>query len=99
MDWKREIGIAHLVKQKVAQVDTACLWPHPLPEVAASDTDLISLEAHLGVSLDPKLRTFLLHADGWRSFYQSVDVFGLNDFRGGERKHRAEILLETLEDI
>jgi hypothetical protein len=98
VDWKREIAIAHLVKQKVAEVDTAGLWLHPFPGVAASETDVISLEALLGVSLDSKLREFLLHANGWRSLLHSIDVFSVEDFRDGERKHRADELLESLED-
>lgn len=98
MDWKREIAVAHLVKQKVAEVDAAALWLHPFPEVAASETDIIALEKFLGTPLDSKLRSFLLHANGWRSLFHSIDVFSVSDFRDGERKHRAEDILESLED-
>lgn len=98
MDWKREIAIANLVKQKVAEVDTAGFWLHPFPEVAASETDVTALEALLGTSLDSNLRAFLLHANGWQSFYQSTDIFSVADFRGGRRKDRADELLESLED-
>lgn len=98
MDWKREIAIAHLVKQKVAEVDTAGLWLHPFPAVAANEADVMALESFLGAGLNSKLRAFLLHANGWPSFLHSIDVFSVSDFANGERKSRAEVLLESLGD-
>lgn len=99
MDWKRELVIAHLVKQKVAEVDLDHLWENTLPEVAASEEQLRSLEARLGYKLDPQHREFLLHANGWRAFEQRIDVFGVDDFVGGPRAARAIALIDSLEDI
>lgn len=99
MDWKRELVIAHLVKQKVAEVDVDHLWESTLPEVAASPDQLRVLEARLGYALDPQYREFLLHANGWRAFEQRVDIFGAEDFLGGPRAVRAIALIESLEPL
>lgn len=48
MDWKRELVIVHFVKQKIAEVDVDRLWENTLPEVAATEEQLRSLEARLG---------------------------------------------------
>lgn len=99
LDWKRELAIAHLVKQKIAEVDVDRLWVNTLPEVATSPEALRSLEAQLGYGLDPQHREFLLHANGWRAFMQYVDVFGVDDFLGGARASRAASLIDSLEDL
>lgn len=99
MDWKRELVIAHLVKQKIAEVDVDHVWENTLPEVAASEDRLRSLEARLGYALDLQHRAFLLHANGWRAFMQYVDVFGADDFEGGPRAARAIELIESLEPL
>ncbi|MBR8657004.1 SMI1/KNR4 family protein [Achromobacter sp. Marseille-Q0513] len=99
MDWKRELVIAHLVKQKVAEVDIYHLWDNTLPELAASEDRLISLEKRLGYALDSQHRAFLLHANGWRAFSQHIDVFGADDFEGGPLAARAIALIESLEPL
>ena len=99
MDWKRELLIAHLVKQKVAEVDVDSLWENTLPGVAATFDHIRTLEAQLGYSLDPQHQEFLLHANGWRAFQQDIDVFGLEDFLGGLRAERASVLVDTLDPL
>ncbi len=99
MDWKRELVIAHLVKQKVAEVDVDHLWENTLPGVAASQDQLRFLEARLGYALDPQHREFMLHADGWQAFRQHVDIFSVDDFGGGPRAVRAAGLIESLEPL
>lgn len=99
LDWKRELVIAHLVKQKIAGVDGEGLWENTLPEIAASEEEVKELEARLGYELDAQHRDFLLHANGWRAFKNNVDVFGASDFTGGPRAVRAAELIETLEPL
>nr|WP_051126378.1 SMI1/KNR4 family protein [Pandoraea sp. SD6-2] len=91
--------IAHLVKQKIAEVDVAHLWENTLPELAASEDQLQSLEARMGYALDLRHREFLLHANGWRAFMQHIDVFGADDLEGGPRATRAVALIESLEPL
>ena len=99
MDWKRELVIAHLVKQKIADVDVDGLWENTLPEVAATEEQLQALEGRMGYGLDPQHRAFLRHSNGWRAFKQRVDVFGIDDFVGGPRAARAAALVESLEPL
>jgi hypothetical protein len=99
MDWKRELVIAQLVKQKIPEVDVDQLWENTLPEVAASEAQLHALEERLDHPLDPQYRAFLLHANGWRAFMQYMDVFGVGDFEGCPRAERANELIASLEPI
>jgi hypothetical protein len=96
-DWKQRIGVMALVKQKLAEVDTEGLWEHHLPRVAASEERLREVEEHLGEPLDPSLRGFLRHADGWPSFFQTVDLFGSDDFLGSDLFRHAQEMLGFLE--
>lgn len=99
MDWQRELVIAHLVKQKIAEVDVKGLWENTLPGVAVPEEQIRALEARIASALDPQYRKFLLHANGWRAFMQGIDVFSLEDFRGGTRAERAVELVESLEPL
>jgi len=99
LDWKRELVIAHLVKQKVAEVDEHGLWENTLPEVAASEEELRLLEARLGYKPDQKYREFLQHANGWQCFVNNIDIFGVNDFTGGAKADRATRLIDALEPL
>lgn len=99
MDWVKEIAIAVLVKRKVAEADVEHIWDHGSPGVAAIEREICDAEARLGFSLDAEHRAFLLHANGWDWFFQSVDVFGASDFLEGPRCQRAEELLKSLESL
>lgn len=99
MNWERELAVAHLVKQKIAEVDIDGLWENTLPEVAALEAHLQTLEVQLGYELDRQHRAFLLQASGWRAFMQDVDVLGIDDFMGGLRTERATVLIESLEPL
>lgn len=98
-DWKKQIGIAYLVKQRVAELDVEGLWPFHMPEVAASEESLVELEQSLGFSLDPLFRRFLCYANGWRGLFQSNCVFGVSDYDGSSEFKRATELLNTLEPL
>ncbi|MFZ6732427.1 SMI1/KNR4 family protein [Undibacterium sp. Ji42W] len=56
------------------------MWEYPFPEVAASIEQIESVEKVLGFSLDSELRQFLLLANGWHSFFQTIDVFSAEDW-------------------
>lgn len=99
MDWKRELVIAHLIKQKIAEVDVDGLWKNTLPEVAASEEEIAAVEIALGYSIDSQYREFLLHANGWKAFEQNIDIFGVDDLVGGLRAHRATELIESMAPI
>jgi len=98
-DWRKQIAIAHLVKQQVAELDVDGLWPHHFPEVAASQEKIERVEEILGECLDARYREFLLFADGWKGFYHSVDLFGTDDLVGGLRLEIAKSLIEALQPL
>jgi hypothetical protein len=99
MDWKKEIAVMVYVKQLLAEVDVKHLWPHHLPAVAASGEDLRRVERHLGFKLDAQYAAFLLHANGWRGFYQTVDLFGTNDLLGNDLMSYAVGMLGVIEPL
>jgi hypothetical protein len=86
------------VKQAIAEADRKGLWPHHLPGVAATEAQLLEVEARLGEHLQPSHRAFLATAGGWRGFFQTIDLFGPEDFRGSSRWMRAQQLLRYIED-
>ncbi|WP_166882610.1 SMI1/KNR4 family protein [Massilia mucilaginosa] len=99
MDWMRQIVIAHMVKQKIAEVAPDGLWQHGFPEIAASNEDIQEAELILGIELDAGYKEFLRHANGWNSFFQAIDVFGIADLLGGKKQERANEILESLENL
>jgi hypothetical protein len=99
IDWKKEIAVAHLVKQRVAEVDRNHLWEYHLPELAATEEAISAAERTLGFRLDDEHRAFLGHANGWKAFMHYSDAFGVGDLLSGPRYQRAMDLLESLEPL
>lgn len=98
--WKQRIGELILIKQRIADVDREGIWPHKLPRVAATESQLREVERHLGEPLDPDHRTFLKCAGGWPAFFQTVDLFGPEELLGRERfRHAMEMLSYVEEDV
>lgn len=96
-DWKKEIAVMVYVKQALADVDKAQLWPHHFPSVAASDEQIAEAERHLGFPLDEHYAEFLRHANGWRGFYQAVDLFGTRDLLDSDLMKYARSLLDSID--
>jgi len=98
MDWRRRIVELVLVKQKLYEVDSEQLWEYRLPSIAATEEQLLAVEARIGEPLDPAYRAFLACAGGWSAFFQSVDLFGPEDLLGGPRFVHGTEMLGFLED-
>ncbi|MET1081303.1 MAG: SMI1/KNR4 family protein [Pseudomonas sp.] len=98
MNWVQEISILVLVKQALAEVDKNGLYPYSLPSVGASSEQLVEVASLLGFQLDSKYSDFLMSADGWNGFFQTVDLFGSKDLCGGEKMQLAFNLLGELSD-
>jgi len=95
-DWRKVIGILIFVHDQIRDLDSETLWGNELPRVAATESALAVAEFQLGSRLHASYRAFLLHADGWRGFYQWVDLFGTPEL-AGEPMLRALRQLERLE--
>lgn len=98
IDWKKEISILVYVKQVLSELDKDHLWQHHLPEVAATDDEIRNAEDYLGFHLDNRYVEFLRHANGWRSFYQSLDLFGTSDLLGSEAMHYANLMCDSIDE-
>jgi hypothetical protein len=98
MNWPAQIVRMVKVKEALAAADKQHLWGRHLPEVGASEEQLEAVERKLGKALDPHYREFLKFANGWRSFYQNVDLFGTAELVGGEKIDYARRLLTATPD-
>lgn len=92
-DWKAEIAIAYCVQQEKQELDTDNLWDYYLPFVASDEAQIADAEHKLGFTIDPSYSRFLRHANGWRDFFQSVDLFGTSELVGGYLMDHANSML------
>lgn len=97
MDWAKEIADMAFVKSEIAKADQQKIWPYSLPRVATQPQRIADVEGQLGFLLDKDYKEFLLHADGWPAFYQSVDLFGTPELLGKERMQLAQHMLRQIE--
>lgn len=97
MDWPSEIVKGVLVHQRLAALDTRGIWKYPLPDVAASEDEIAATEQKLGYGLDQGYRQFLRYANGWRSFYQDVDILGTTGLVGGPVMDAARLQLAAVD--
>jgi hypothetical protein len=95
VDWKDEIVRLVYIKQQIAELDQAGLYPHRLPSVAATHTQIHECQTFLGFALDPDYVRFLLCANGWDGFLQDMDLFGTMDLMGSARYHNASVILDV----
>ncbi|MGH8777286.1 MAG: SMI1/KNR4 family protein [Jiangellaceae bacterium] len=98
-DWRPEIVRMIQIKQAIAEADTEGVWEFHLPKVAATPEELTAVEHGLGFRFDAGYREFLGYANGWPSFFQSVDLFGVDDLAGGPRMDVARQVLEAIEPV
>jgi hypothetical protein len=96
-DWRPAIVRMVEIKQAIYEADTDGLWEYHLPKVAATEDEIAAVEARLGIRLDPQYREFLRYANGWPSFYQSVDLFGTEDLAGGPMMDHVNEMLDVIE--
>ena len=99
MDWRLDIVTAVAVQQACMRVDVDELWEYSLPELRASEQEIADAEKRLGFRLPEQYRSFLLYANGWRCFYQDVNIFGTGELLGGELHEQAEELLEVAKEV
>jgi hypothetical protein len=97
-DWKKEIAVGWLVKQAMMELDKHKVFPYHLPEVAASESQILEAERQIGHTLDASYKAFLRHANGWQSFWQTSDLFGTDDLIRGKRKDNGEFSLSMLDE-
>ncbi len=80
-NWKGHISTMVAMKQKLMKQDVEQIWPHHFPEVGANEAEICLVEKKIGYKLDQKYRDFLRYANGWKGFYQTVDLFGTEQLK------------------
>jgi hypothetical protein len=98
-DWRPDIVRLVEIKQAIDDADVERLWEFHLPKVAASEEELRDAEVALGTRLDPQYREFLGYADGWPSFFHTIDLFGTDDLAGSGRLDIANQKLDAVEPV
>lgn len=97
-EWQDKIAVMIYIKQAIMKLDVNNLWSHDLPEIAASEEELQKTERILGYRLDNYYRDFLKSANGWKEFYQTVNLFGTKELSGSKIMKYALSLLEAVDD-
>lgn len=97
-DFRIAIGAAWQIKQEMMEWDLKHIWPYHLPELAATNDQIRLVESQLGYPIDTRYKAFLLCANGWPGFYQTVDLFGTKDLVEGDRKENSEVMLSLIAD-
>lgn len=75
---KKDIAVLVNVRNKLMEADKQGLWEYHFPEVAATHEEVMEVEGKLNLTLGEEYETFLLCANGWKCFFQMVDLFGTN---------------------
>lgn len=73
------------VKQLVEETNPG-FWPHHYPEVGASPEVIDHIESVLERKLPWSYRQFLLHANGWKGFFQTVDLLSCEQLVGSSHR-------------
>ncbi|MDM5186394.1 SMI1/KNR4 family protein [Bacillus sp. DX4.1] len=103
INWNDHIAIMVAVKQELMNQelmnqDVEHIWPHHFPDVGADEADICLVEKKIGYKLDQKYRDFLKYANGWKGFYQTVDLLGTEQFKTTTRMHYTKKLLNAIEE-
>lgn len=103
--WKERLVEMLMVRNELYKADKGQLWEYHYPEVAAESSEILLAQEKLQIKLSQDYIDFLLCANGWKCFYQLVDLFGTKDFEA-ENMSLAKTLLnieleydESLNDI
>lgn len=78
--WKERLVAMLMVRNELYQADKEQLWEYYYPEVAAEMSEIVFSQEKLQIKLSEEYIDFLLCANGWKCFYQLVDLFGTKDF-------------------
>lgn len=90
--WKERLVKLLMIRDELYKADKERLWKYYYPEVAAEMNEILLAQKRLKVKLSQDYIDFLLCANGWKCFYQLVDLFGTKDFET-ENMSRAKAFL------
>lgn len=96
-EWKERIEEMRAVRDELYQADREQMWEYYHPEGAAERSEILSAQEKLQINLSQDYIDFLLCANGWKCFYQLVDLFGTKDFDSEIMSYARELLNVELE--
>ncbi|MDW8801450.1 SMI1/KNR4 family protein [Clostridium sp. A1-XYC3] len=96
MNWKDKIKKLIVIKKELIKLDTEGLWDFYEPEDAGSEKELGAVEEYLKYELDKEYKDFLRCANGWKSIFQSIDLFGTNELIASKEIYDTDMLMTTL---
>ena len=85
------------VRDKMMEIDTKQMWEYHFPEIACNESEIERVQEYIGFKLDNEYVSFLLCANGWKCFYQMVDLFGTKDLVSDKMKIAEDYLQAELE--
>ncbi len=91
-NWKERIIMMLMVKNALSQADNEQLWEYHYPEVAVHMKEILSVQKKLNVKFSEEYTEFLQCANGWKSIYQLVDLFGTKDFDSESMEYARKLL-------
>jgi SMI1/KNR4 family protein SUKH-1 len=96
-NWETEIAKGLIIQDRIQSLDRSGMWCYHMPEPGATEEQILAVERQLGFQLDDKYREFLRHANGWRCFYQAVDLFGTRQLLGAAPMASAQNQLRAID--
>ncbi len=96
--WKNRIEEMQAIRDELCQADREQMWEYYHPEEAAERSEIMSVQEKLQINLSQEYIDFLLCANGWKCFYQLVDLFGTKDFDSEIMSYARTLLNAELED-
>lgn len=92
--WKERLAEMLIVRNELYKADKGELWEYHYPEEAAELSEILLYQDKFQIKLSQDYINFLLCANGWKCFYQLVDLFGTKDFET-ENMSLAKMLLNN----
>lgn len=92
VDWPTEIAVLGVIKSTMAEADPGRIFEYRLPRVGATEAELASTEAALGINLPAGYREFLAYANGWQAYWHGVDLYGTPELEGDEARSAREMM-------
>ena len=86
-----------MVRNELHKADKELLWKYYYPEVAAEKSEISLCQEKLQIKLSEDYIEFLLCANGWKCFYQLVDLFGTKDFESNMMSYAKTLLNAEIE--
>ncbi len=96
IDWSAEIEKCIRIHAFMREMDREKIWTYYYSQPPAQEQQICDTESRLGFTLDPQYREFLLRADGWKSFYQDVYLFGWEQLLGTDPMDRARQQMDAI---